>query len=308
MIANIRPQFNWIDKKTLLIPREGEGGYQRPIYQAAGNNDPDKRPGGGLLVVKMRRNLSWTLFGALTVVRRPTGDLVVLDGGHRMEAIRHMDSISEVPCLIYGVNSLQEEAEIFRAINRMRTQLGVYDDHRAAVVQQEGMALKIDAAIASMGRRPARITGPTTINCLRSIRVAMRKDEKTTLSMLGFLGELCHGHALDQYILGAFIHAEQRLQDRKTPLSLAGVYRKAVIDTGCELIAREIRREIIKGEGPSKPSIWARGAINAINQFSKAGIMLDPPGRPRKAKPPVKAVEIRSQIGQRHNGGSHAAA
>lgn len=88
MIPHIRPQFNWVDKKTLLIPRDGPGGYQRAITKkAAGNLDPIRSVGSAGVVERMRKNFCWTLFGALMIVRRPNGDLIVLDGGHRMEAI-----------------------------------------------------------------------------------------------------------------------------------------------------------------------------------------------------------------------------
>lgn len=313
MLPNIRPEFTWVDKGLLIVPRTGEHGYQREIAEPRryqGGALMTLRPlGSGAIAESIRRDFCWTLFGALIVVRRQDGNLVALDGGHRLEAIRHLDSVTTVPCLVYRLENVADEATIFRAINRIRTQLSLVDDHRAAIVAKDDLALKIQEIVASGGRYIAKNNRDRDgIFFVKALRRALVANEPATRSSMEIVTRLCEGRRIDEYMFKAFFAAEDRLSAQRQPKSLSREYADSVLATGYDLICREIRRERLNPDKTTKPIDWAKAVVKVVNTFSKSTIRLEQPGRPVKVPQKVRPVEIRSAVGRRRNGGVHAAA
>lgn len=309
MIPHIKPEFNWVDKSSLLIPRDGATGYQRVITDLGAAVS-----GSGGNFRRIKRQFSWTLFGALLCVRRHNGDLVVFDGGHRLDAVRDMDSISAVPCLIYRIEDIRQEAEVFRAINKWRTGLLLADDHRAAVIQGDATALNIQTAINKLGRTASRYASPTTISCISSLRKIFAHDAQRAAGVVQLAGEMCAGEPLDKYTIDALFFIENRLADKNSGESLLDGYRQALLNVGGGVISAAIKRERAKigdsASSPGRTERWARAAVDAINDFSRLDIKLDKRGRGRPRKQSLtRSVEIKSQVGRRgFNGGAPAAA
>ena len=69
---------------------------------------------------KIAREFSWAWFQPPTVVRRPDGGYVVVDGQHRVEAARLHPGIDRVPCSVVTLPDRSAEASTFIAINGAR--------------------------------------------------------------------------------------------------------------------------------------------------------------------------------------------
>ena len=90
-----------IDKFDLEIPVE----YQRDLSEQK--------------VVELTKLFMWAAFGVLTIVERD-GRFLVADGQHRLYAVLRRSDVTFVPCIVFKVNSIEEEAKIFLAINTSR--------------------------------------------------------------------------------------------------------------------------------------------------------------------------------------------
>lgn len=290
MLPNVRAEFQRVDKRLLL----------RPVYQRTHETT------SLALIRKIQRNFLEPLFGALIVVRRPNGDLAVIDGLTRLTAVSDMDSISDVPCLIYKIGTIAEEAAFFRAFNRDRVPLPVHADHTAAVWQGEETALAIQILLDRYGRTASRYAKPNTISCIRSLRQAFNADDVGAERIFELVAGLCQGEALDRYTFDALFYIEQTLRDNRPGESLATTYFDRVIALGHDGILNAIKAGMLsarKFEG-NRRWLWGKSAAKALK------IDLNPPPRPRgrpRKQPETKTVEIQSQIGRRHiNGGLHA--
>ncbi|HMF48269.1 MAG TPA: ParB N-terminal domain-containing protein [Candidatus Saccharimonadales bacterium] len=103
----------------LVIPTEGDGGYQR-----------DEVPGHP---AKIATEFDWHYFGALSVLKRldRKGEMQVADGGNRLRAAKLRGDIETVPCSVVPIHEDAQAAAIFAKINTDRKALAFAITHRA---------------------------------------------------------------------------------------------------------------------------------------------------------------------------------
>lgn len=90
-------EFRQIPKFSLLFDQS----YQRDLIKER--------------VLKIQREFSWFSFGVLTVVQREDDYYYVVDGQHRLKATHDLKLIRTVPCLVFRLTSVQQEAMAFLA-------------------------------------------------------------------------------------------------------------------------------------------------------------------------------------------------
>lgn len=95
--------------------------------------------------------LDMNAIGVITVSRRPNGTYHVVDGQHRVEAIRLAGGDGErVQCRIFEGLTVMEEAHLFRLLNNT-TRLMAIDKFKVRVVEGEPVAVFISDALARHG-------------------------------------------------------------------------------------------------------------------------------------------------------------
>jgi hypothetical protein len=103
-------------------------------------------------VEKMLEEFDLDAVGALTVSRRG-GDLLVVDGQHRAEALRKSGNGSTpVQCIVYDGLTEQDEAKLFRLANNTK-RLGPIDLFKARVIEGDTTACDIDKILKARGWR-----------------------------------------------------------------------------------------------------------------------------------------------------------
>jgi hypothetical protein len=121
-----------------------DAGYQRE------RNDP--------LVDEIVGDLSWALFGVITVSSRGTGQYAVIDGQNRAEGARRR-GIEWVPALILVGLTREEEAATFADLQRKRRNNSALDGFKADVVAKRRRALEISQVFDSRGVTAGRGSG-----------------------------------------------------------------------------------------------------------------------------------------------------
>jgi hypothetical protein len=118
-------KFNWtikgepgeflsIHKKLLSVDRS----YQRDLNERR--------------AISIAREFNWVRFGVLSVARREDGSLWVFDGQTRLQAVKKLQSIQAVPCVVFDLgNSIQREAMAFIEINMGSKAVNGVDKYRA---------------------------------------------------------------------------------------------------------------------------------------------------------------------------------
>lgn len=100
---------------------------------------------------KIANAFDWRLFGVLAVVARPDGSLWIYDGGHRWRASSYRDEIDELPCMVFAVKSLEEEAKSFIGTNTLHKNVSASELYKAALQAKEPDALQAEAILKTYG-------------------------------------------------------------------------------------------------------------------------------------------------------------
>ena len=122
-------KFMMIDKNELSVDHS----YQRHDVYMDG-------------IRKMAKEWSWVACGAISVAKR--GDAyMVTDGQRRTLAAMLLQSIKELPCMVFDSEGVRDEAEKFLLPNRNRKPVSAFDKYRAQVMIGEATALSIQSAL-----------------------------------------------------------------------------------------------------------------------------------------------------------------
>lgn len=100
------------------------------------------------------RNFNSDTFGIITVALRENGDLYVVDGQHRVSAIKRMQEEGEnqeVLCVVISGWTSTEEAKFFSESQRSRATITPGQAHHAEVFAHDPTAAAIDVAVRSAG-------------------------------------------------------------------------------------------------------------------------------------------------------------
>ena len=117
-----------------------------PAYQRSVESESSKS-----LIRRIAMFWNWDLCLPLVVSRRAGGELLVIDGQHRLEAARLRDDIAHLPCVVGEYASAADEAASFVHLNQQRRALTKLDLFKAAVASEDPEATAILAALTAAG-------------------------------------------------------------------------------------------------------------------------------------------------------------
>lgn len=108
------PEQKYIPIEALKIDHT----YQRSVEGRASTR----------LIAQIAAGFAWHKFQPMTVCHRDKEDaFYVIDGQHRLTAVRRRGGIPKLPCYIVVANSVQEEAKFFIELNRNRVRMHTVD-------------------------------------------------------------------------------------------------------------------------------------------------------------------------------------
>lgn len=131
-VPYLSPRVQEIDLRNLVIDQR----YQREI--------------SGLQVRRIVDNFNPKLLSYLVVSDRNDGTYAILDGQHRVAAMRSM-GMRCAPCYVHSGITERQEAEIFDGVNRFRRQTTSKDHFRARIFMKDPDALAIQSIAAECG-------------------------------------------------------------------------------------------------------------------------------------------------------------
>lgn len=127
---------------------------------------PDKR-----FVSRLAQTMNIDKVGVLSVAKRADGSFWIIDGQHRLLALREMGAkcpVSTVPCWVYSVSSVGQEADLFAGLNRNH-KVQALDEFKAAVVSgTDKEASEIDAIVRRVGWKVG--WSPNEVSFVKALR------------------------------------------------------------------------------------------------------------------------------------------
>lgn len=114
--------------------------------------------------------------GTLTISQRSNGALVVVDGQHRVEAVRfHGLDEWEVTCRVYVDLTREQEAELYRHLNNTR-RITAWDDFKAGLVAGDDECRDIARIARATGWEVASSAGDGKVCCVSTLRSLYRRE------------------------------------------------------------------------------------------------------------------------------------
>lgn len=182
------PTLEWIAPGRLQI----DPTYQRTTDGAASR----------AIIVGMLKTWDWRLCQPLIVARRPDGDLLVIDGQHRLEGARGRGDIDHLPCVVMPSASVSDEANTFVALNSKRQKLSQGQVFAAMLAAQDPDAQRVLQLVEGAGLKFARSHDPSRwkpgeIYCGPAIVRALRQyGDNVVRNSLVALSEAFQGQVL----------------------------------------------------------------------------------------------------------------
>ena len=126
---------------------------------------------------RIARNLDFDALGVLHVSKRNDGSLMVVDGWHRVLALREQQVDEwEVSCQVYSGLTIKEEAQLYRLLNTTRKP-SPWDDFKAGLRSGDSECAAINRIAGRNGWRVSNFVGPGRVACVAALRNIFRKDD-----------------------------------------------------------------------------------------------------------------------------------
>lgn len=171
--AHAQGRFEMINKRLLHVNTEI---YQRDAAKAK--------------VLELAAKWSWIACGALIVAERD-GVFWVADGQHRKLAADKRSDIKELPCMVFMVDSVKDEAKAFLVTNANRKPVTALGKFKAQIAAGDEIAQIVCQVIASAGLRLA--TASKDPRDFKAVGLAMelaRKDVDGFSDVMHLAGEM----------------------------------------------------------------------------------------------------------------------
>jgi hypothetical protein len=116
--------------------------------------------------------------GRVTVSRRKLGDQVVLDGWHRVEAVRRLtDNAGTIPARVFEGLTLQEEASLFLKLNTTNAPKYM-DGFRVRVTRGDENAVRINEILNSFGWKVSAYGGDGHLTAIATLERIQKRSDK----------------------------------------------------------------------------------------------------------------------------------
>lgn len=245
-------EFRMIDKKDLFIDLK----YQR---ETTSKNR----------VLEIARNFNWTIHGALIVSESEDGSLWVIEGGHRLRAALLRDDIQYIPCLVFSISKVSEEAAAFYNMNNAtRKNVTPFERHKAGIAAKDPLALMVEDTITKHGYSFAKNkAGSFQTVAVSTVYRIVEKNANLADYVIGFLSKIAQGEEIGKaeydaiYYIASYNHKAD-LDDfaikKLAPLGISGMLsimkmeRIRVGRGGPAIDARAIANFLNKGQSKTK--------------------------------------------------------
>lgn len=244
-VADAEGEFRRINKRLLKV-----------------NNDVYQREGIKTKVLELASNWSWIACGALVIASRD-GVLWVVDGQHRKLAADRRSDIQELPCMVFYVEAVKDEARAFLATNTNRRNVSATDKFRASLAAGDPIARKVQDAIDAAGLRVTTASiEPRAFKSVAKAQTIAASDYDGLVAVLGLCGELARAEEAPVHsrLLSGLYYMHKRIDGGLDNPRL----RKRIKQLGPRaLVAAANKAAAYYGQAGSK--VCADGMLQAIN-------------------------------------------
>jgi len=251
-------RYNWKTSNTLgeytLIPPHQIN--IDPVYQRIANHRK---------VIELARDWNWVACGCIAVVRRPDGTFVTPDGSHRVLAARKRSDIKHLPCLVWNMNDVCDEAQAFLALNTHRKPVEATDKYRAALVANDPVAIDVQRVLDLHGYKIQKGDGEMTVAGIAGLQESCKDDPALFSELFAMVVSIAKGAHIPTDVFLGLNYIERALRERNDPNSmLSSEVIEKLSKIGIDNLHRSCRKDAhAYGRGGKK--VWATAILREIN-------------------------------------------
>lgn len=218
-------------------------------------------------------DFSWVGFGAIVVADRGDGRFFVIDGQHRVLAALRRSDIDRVPCVVFAMESLSEEAQAFLVLNTNRKPLTGLAKHNAMVESGQPVASRVATLVASVNRTMVESSSCAgrVVGCVTGLQRNMAADADVTTKMFLLLDKVVGDRPIKEMLLEGLIWIEQKMPAGESLTDKR--WRDRLVSVGYDDLNVEAKRAAA-AFGKGGRAVWGRGMLRAINRGLRTKLVL----------------------------------
>lgn len=206
---------------------------------------------------------SWVACGSISVAMRD-GEPWVMDGQHRVMAALRRADIVELPCLVFEMEDVRDEAQGFLNINSLRKTMTSVDKLKASAVAGDESAKQFKALCDRLN-----LTLTPNGNQVGTVKSAawgmqrMKEDPVATTIVMELAAELSHADHVfvQERLLGGLWYIHKNCEGGLNNPRL----RQRIKLRGAKMLVEEANKAAaFYGRGGDR--VWAGGMMNSINK------------------------------------------
>ena len=165
-IFGSKPELKWIDRRDISVDHTD---YQRSLQM----NKVDRY---------VKKGFYWGAIKAISVARRMDGTLWCYDGQNSI-AMAEMSGITELPCQVIHLSTVEEEAYLFEIMNSWRSNPTALDKYKAALFHGGSPdALEVARVVEKLGLKlSAKNSNANSLTCVGVLRNMVNKYSDNVL-------------------------------------------------------------------------------------------------------------------------------
>ena len=236
-------ELMWIPKRELKINHK----YQRPP--------------NGQKITLITKEFYWVGLATLTVARRH-GKYWVIDGQHRLEAVQRLSKIGDVPCIVFEMENIREEAFAFLLANAGRKPVTAIEKHAAALCSGDPIAVFVQKEIDSNTLVIKKHATAGTIACLSLCYRLSKIDKSAFSSVLKLCTRICNGSEMS--VSEKLLHALWFVNSR----SVDGLGCDRLVERICKVGAQRLLDAANRASAFYKKggeTVWGKAIMEEIN-------------------------------------------
>ena len=215
-------------------------------------------------VCEFARDWQWSKCGCLLVAQRDDQSYWVFDGQHRKLAADKRSDIKTLPCLVFEMSTIYQEARSFVGVNTLQSKMGLFDKFKAELYYKDPRAIAVNSQVQANGYEIKNGNQKNTICCVSSLYNAYTSCPVTFAKALNICCQIASGESFHGMLFDGVFYLERWMSENKCGSLLDRHNIDTLKQAGISVIDKSIgsaRAYYINGG----PKIFAEGVVNVIN-------------------------------------------
>jgi hypothetical protein len=224
-------------------------------------DDSYQRSASPAKVKKIASEWSWVACSVIVVAQRASGEFFVIDGQHRVIAAKQRSDISDLPCVVFEIDDIADEARGFLNVNTERKPMASIGKFKASIAASDPLAVFVNDTLVGLDikiRNDSKT--PMSVKSLALLMHIANQDKQAFKVTMEVCAKLCSNHPIQEML----VHGLFYLHTNGVDLSGKEIRQRMNSVGVTALLDGSKRAAAFFARGGAK--VFATGMLEAINK------------------------------------------